>query len=72
MTIVQRFVRLVGDKSDVPLCVYRVDNGRIRYLTDNIIVHWFRKAAAYVYKLDPVKDSEHLRKWSECSRPVLQ
>jgi hypothetical protein len=70
MTIVQRFVRLVGDRSDVPLCVYRADNGRIRYLTDNIIVHWFRKAAAYVYKLDPVKDSEHLRKWSAHSLRV--
>jgi hypothetical protein len=62
MTIVQRFVRLVGDRSDVPLCVCRADKGRIRYLTDNIIVHWFRNSAAYVYKLDPVKDSEHLRK----------
>jgi hypothetical protein len=29
MTIVQRFVRLVGDRSDVPLCACRADDGRI-------------------------------------------
>jgi hypothetical protein len=70
MTIMQRFVRLVGDRSDVPLCVHRADDGRIRCLTDNIIVYWFRKAAAYLYKLNPVKDSEHLRKWSAHSSRV--
>jgi hypothetical protein len=63
MTIVQWFVRLVGDRFDVPLCVHLANDGRIRCLTDNIIACWFRKAAACVYKLDPVKESEHLQKW---------
>jgi hypothetical protein len=70
MTIVHRFVRLVGDRSDVPLCVCRADNGRIRHLADNIIVHWFRNPAAHRCRLDPVKDSEHLRKWSAHSLRV--
>jgi hypothetical protein len=70
MSVVQRFDRLVGDRLDVPLCVYREKGGRIRYITDSIIVYWFRIAAAYVYKLDPVKDHEHLSKWSAHSLRV--
>lgn len=65
MNIVKRFARLFGGlKRNVPLCVYRHTNGRIRYITASIIESTFRMAAAHVYKLDPVKDCEHLRKWS--------
>ena len=64
MDIVKRFARLVGIKSHVPLCVYRHQDGSIRYITASIIESTFRMAAAHVHKLDPVKDCEHLRKWS--------
>jgi hypothetical protein len=70
MNIVKRFARLVGVKSHVPLCVYRHHNGSIRYITASIIESTFRMAAAHVYKLDPVKDCEHLRKWSAHSLRV--
>jgi hypothetical protein len=64
MNITKRFARLVGIKKHVPLCVYHHTNGTIRYITATIIEDTLRMAAAHVYKLDPVKDSEHLRKWS--------
>jgi hypothetical protein len=64
MKIVQRFARLIGHNHNVPLCVYRHVNGTIRSITASLIETTFRAAAAYVYKLDPVTDSEHLRKWS--------
>jgi hypothetical protein len=64
MRIVQRFVRLVGNKCNVPLRVYQDANVTIRYITASLIETTFRTAAAHVYKVDPVKDGEHLRKWS--------
>jgi hypothetical protein len=64
MRIVQQFARLIGRTSDLPLCVYRHDNGSIRYIIASIIESTFRMAAAHVYKLDPVKDSAHLCRWS--------
>ena len=70
MRIVQRFIRLIGHKRHVPLCVYRHDNGTIRYITASNIEYIFRLAAAHVYKLDPVKDSDHLRRWSAHSLRV--
>jgi hypothetical protein len=64
MRIVQRFVRLVGPRSHVPLCVYRTDQGKVRYITASLIEATFRMAAAKVYKLDPIRDHAHLQKWS--------
>jgi hypothetical protein len=63
MMVVQRFDRLVGNISNIPFCVLQADNGRVCCITDNVIVKWFRKAAAHACKLDPAKDSELLRKW---------
>ena len=68
--IVHRFVRLVGHQPNIPLCVYRHTDGSIRYLTASIIESTFRMAAANVYKLDPVKDGVHLRRWSAHSMRV--
>ncbi len=64
MRIVQRFDRLVGLQHNIPLSVYRHTDGTVRNITASIVESTFRMAAAHVYKLDPVKDSEHLRKWS--------
>jgi hypothetical protein len=70
--IVQRFSRLIGtNHRNVPLSVYRHANGQVRYVTASIIESTFgMAAAAHVYKLDPVKDCEHLRKWSSHSLRV--
>ena len=62
--------RLVGSDSTKPLCVYRHTNGTVRYITASIIEATFRKAASHIYKLDPVKDCAHLRKWSAHSLRV--
>ena len=70
MRIVQRFVRLVGHRHHVPICVYRHENGATRYLTASVIESTFRTAAAHVYKLDPVRDSAHLSRWSAHSLRV--
>jgi hypothetical protein len=70
MQIVQQFARLVGRTPHIPLCVYRLDNGNIRYITASIIESTFHMAAAHVYKLDPVKDSAHLCRWSAHSLRV--
>ncbi len=70
MRIVQRFARLIGRTPHLPLCVYRHDNGSIRYITASVIESTFRMAAAHVYKLDPVKDSAHLCRWSAHSLRV--
>jgi hypothetical protein len=42
-------------------------NSQVRCITASIIESTFRMAAAHVCKLDPVKDCEHLRKWSSHS-----
>lgn len=69
--IVQRFSRLVGtNQCSTPLSVYRHANGQVRYITASIIESTFRMAAAHVYKLDPIKDRAHLRKWSSHSLRV--
>jgi hypothetical protein len=70
MRIVQRFARLIGQTPHLPLCVYHHDNGSIRYITASVIESTFRMAAAHVYKLDPVKDSAHLCRWSAHSLRV--
>jgi hypothetical protein len=69
--IVQRFSCLIGaNHRNVPLRVCRHANGQVRCITASIIKSTFRMAAAHVYKLDPVKDCEHLRKWSSHSLRV--
>jgi hypothetical protein len=70
MRVVQRFDRLVGLRHNVPLSVYRHTDGTVRNITASIVESTFRMAAAQVYKLDPVNDSEHLRKWSAHSLRV--
>jgi hypothetical protein len=64
MRIVQRFAQLILRTVHLPLCVYRHDNGSIRYVTASIIKSTFRMAAVHIYKLEPVKDSAHLCPWS--------
>jgi hypothetical protein len=70
MRIVQRFVRLLGKEFQTPLGIYRHTTGAVRFITASIIESTFRMAASFVYKLDPVKDSEHLRRWSAHSLRV--
>jgi hypothetical protein len=64
MNIFKRFDRLVGNKSKVPLAIYRHTNGSIRCTTASIVESTFQMAAAHVYQLDPVEDCMYLRKWS--------
>jgi hypothetical protein len=70
MRIVQRFVRLVGKKQNVPLCVYRHKGKELRYITASLIESTMRRAAIHVYKLDPVRDQAHINKWSAHSLRV--
>jgi len=70
MNIVKRHHRLVGTNPNVPLCVYRYTDGSVRFITASIIEATFRNAASNVYKLDPIKDCAHLRKWSAHSLRV--
>jgi len=70
INIVKRYDRLVGATTNAPLCVYRHTNGSVRHITASNIEATFRQAAAHVYKLDPVKDCEHLRRWSAHSLRV--
>jgi hypothetical protein len=67
MRIVQRFVRLVGKKSHVPLCVYRHNNGETRYIQAADVEKFMRLAASKVYKLDPVRNEKYLKRWSSHS-----
>jgi hypothetical protein len=68
--IVQRFARLIGTNSGVPLSVYRHNNGQIRNITASVIETHFRMAAAHVYKLCPKRDCALLQKWSAHSLRV--
>jgi hypothetical protein len=70
LRIVRRFVRLVGDDHTKPLCLCRDPCGKIRYITSTDISFVFRRAASFVYKLDPIKDAKSLSLWSSHSLRV--
>ena len=70
LRIVKRFIRLVGATSDKPLCICQDALGKLRYITSNDINYVFRRAAAAVYKLDPVADAKSLTLWSSHSLRV--
>jgi hypothetical protein len=70
LRIVQRFIRLVGADSDKPLCICQDALGKLKYITSNDINYVFRRAAAAVYKLDPVRDAKSLALWSSHSLRV--
>jgi hypothetical protein len=70
LSIVERFVRLVGDRKDIPLAVYKHESGETRYLTEDDITSIMRSNAARTYKLDPKKDRKTLQKWSAHSLRV--
>jgi hypothetical protein len=70
LRIVKRFIRLVGADSTKPLCVCQDVLGKLRYITSNDINYVFRRAAAAVYKLDPVADAKSLALWSSHSLRV--
>jgi hypothetical protein len=58
LRIVKRFIRLVHADSTKPLCVCQDVLGKLRYITSNDINYVVRRAAAAVYKLDPVADAK--------------
>ena len=68
--IVKRFVRLVGEDFTKPLCVCLDALGKLRYITSSDISYVFRRAAAVVYKLDPIADAKSLALWSSHSLRV--
>jgi len=68
--IIRRFLRLCGERTDIPIAVYRDTSGTVRRITSREIESTFRATAAVVYNLDPVKDKEKLRKWSAHSLRV--
>jgi hypothetical protein len=70
LRIVKRFIRLVGANSDKPLCICQDALGKLRYITSNDINYVFRRAAAAVYKLDPIADVKSLTLWSSHSLRV--
>jgi hypothetical protein len=70
MRVAQRFVRLVGKKPNVPLCVHRHKGKELRHITASLIESTVRRAAIHVCKLDPVRDQAHISKWSAHSLRV--
>ena len=68
--IVQRTVRLVGTSPNIPMCVYRHDNGNIQFITGSRIAQIMQHIAASVYKFDPTKDANALSRWSSHSLRV--
>lgn len=64
VSIVCRFIRLVGLLSNVPLAVYKDRHHRVRRVTSNEIETVMRGAASVVYSLHPSKHRAALQKWS--------
>jgi hypothetical protein len=63
-----RFVRLAGWRDDVPLSVYRADDGATRLITAAEIETTMRKLASITYNIAPA--SPELTKWSAHSLRV--
>jgi hypothetical protein len=53
--IVQRFLRLVGRRTGIPLAVYK-RGPEVLYLTEGVIAKTMKSLACAVYNLDPTKD----------------
>jgi hypothetical protein len=63
LRIARRFMRLIGKDLTKPLCICLDPLGKLRYITSTDISYVFRRAAAAVYKLDPISDAKSLDLW---------
>ncbi|KAG7339164.1 hypothetical protein IV203_020107 [Nitzschia inconspicua] len=71
LSIVQRFVHLVGRDEHIPLAVYYdATLNRVRYLTSTDIERQMRLLAAELYDLDPIRDAKDLARFSAHSLRV--
>ncbi|KAG7341088.1 hypothetical protein IV203_023039 [Nitzschia inconspicua] len=71
LSIVQRFVHLVGCDEHIPLAVYHdATLNRVRYLTSTDIEQQMRLLAAELYDLDPIRDAKDLARFSAHSLRV--
>jgi hypothetical protein len=65
--IVKRFVQLVGFCPTTPLAIYRTSYGKVQTVCDRQIEHSMRAIATTVYRLDPSRDADLIKKWSSHS-----
>jgi hypothetical protein len=70
ISIIQRFLRLVGRTLDVPLAVYKHPANGVVFITEREITQTFRALACKVYNLDPkserIKFSSHSLRVGAC------
>jgi hypothetical protein len=70
INIIQRFLRLVGRKLDVPLAVYYHPENGVVFITEKEITQTFRALACEVYNLNPtsekIKFSSHSLRVGAC------
>ena len=70
MQILCRHHTLVKSKPDIPLSIYRDDNGQNKNITSALVETAMRTAAATLFNLDPVKNKTELQIWSAHSLRV--
>ena len=72
LTIVRRFVRLVGWRFDVPLAIFCPAGGSPQPITASFITQVLQETAAITYDLSPTNPThqKHLRQWSSHSLRV--
>ena len=69
--IIARFIRLRGAADlDTPLSIYLTGLGEILLLTSQEITSEMRTIACAVHNLDPIKQSDHVKRWSAHSLRV--
>ncbi|KAG7373857.1 hypothetical protein IV203_012952 [Nitzschia inconspicua] len=71
LSIVQRFVHLVGRDKYIPLAIYKdTTSHRVRYITSTDIERQMRLLAAEICDLDPIRDATDLARFSAHSLRV--
>jgi len=71
LNVVRRYRDLTGfDNREIPLAVYQDTDGSIRTIVSNEIDTFMRTLATQRYNLDPVKDSDEIKRWSSHSLRV--
>ena len=62
--IVKNFIDLVGYKTNIPLALYKDQNGKLIYIYDGLINKMLQEAASAVYNLDPIKDAADIKRFT--------
>ena len=71
LRIIRRFERIMGLNENTPLALYKnKDTSEPKFITASDIEKIWRKTAAQVYNLDPVRDRTVLQQWSAHSLRV--